>query len=138
MLLDSRDLGAPAEPSRPGFSPGSGRTVPRDGRFRARPAVRPLPFAPDRATRRSSPAFAKSNPYIDWAYLTFNIQRVRTPPANAGYSASACASARLFPATCNASDAAMNASRSPSSTPEVSEVSTPVRRSLTIWYGCST
>ena len=29
--------------------------------------------------------------------------------------------------------AAMNSSRSPSSTPEVSEVCTPVRRSFTIW-----
>ena len=32
-----------------------------------------------------------------------------------------------------ASVAAMNSSRSPSSTPEVSEVCTPVRRSFTIW-----
>ena len=35
-------------------------------------------------------------------------------------------------------EAAMNGSRSPSSTPSVSEVSTSVLRSLTIWYGCRT
>ena len=45
---------------------------------------------------------------------------------------SACASARLLPATSRASVAAMKASRSPSSTPCVSEVSCPVRRSFTI------
>ncbi len=37
-----------------------------------------------------------------------------------------------------ASAAAMNSSRSPSSTAPVLEVLTPVRRSFTIWYGCST
>ena len=45
---------------------------------------------------------------------------------------SAFASARLLPATSSASVAAMNPSSAPSSTPCVSEVSWPVRRSFTI------
>ena len=55
-------------------------------------------------------------------------------PRRGAYSSSAAwASARLLPATCWARVAAMNGSRSPSSTPCVSEVSWFVRRSFTIW-----
>jgi len=55
----------------------------------------------------------------------------RYNPAAAPYSPSA--SARDLPDTCIASVAAMNASRSPSKTPDVSLVSCRVRRSFTIW-----
>ena len=57
---------------------------------------------------------------------------IATVPAGAAAQSSACASARDFPATSNASVAAMKASRSPSSTPCVSDVSCEVRRSFTI------
>ena len=43
-----------------------------------------------------------------------------------------------WPAARRSSSACMNTSRSPSRTPAVFDVSTPVRRSLTIWYGCRT
>ncbi len=56
----------------------------------------------------------------------------RTSRPGPGQS-SALASARDLPATFCASVAAMKASRSPSSTPCVSEVSWLVRRSFTIW-----
>ena len=50
-----------------------------------------------------------------------------------GPYSSVCASPRFMPETPMASVAAIRPSRSPSRTPDVSEVSNPVRRSLTIW-----
>ncbi len=53
------------------------------------------------------------------------------------YRADALASLRVAPDLA-ASAAAMNASRSPSSTAAGLPFSTPVRRSFTNWYGAST
>lgn len=70
---------------------------------------------------------------------TLLLQKLRPPSGGLFFSAnskfdqsSARASARDMPATSMASVAAIRPSRSPSSTPCVSDVSNPVRRSFTI------
>ena len=59
-----------------------------------------------------------------------------TSPAT-GYSSPSSAEGGR-PVARRSSSACMNRSRSPSRTAPVFDVSWPVRRSLTIWYGCST
>lgn len=73
-------------------------------------------------------------PLLDMAATRALAQAMRggLAPMPGADQASAFASARDLPATSIASVAAMKPSRSPSSTPCVSEVSNPVRRSFTI------
>jgi len=75
-------------------------------------------------TRTRTPACGSS--------LVTRRPRSREAPALA-YSASSSTSLGGVPNAFCASAAAMNSSRSPSSTPPVFEVFTPVRRSFTIW-----
>jgi hypothetical protein len=66
-------------------------------------------------------------------------EQPRTTMASAACAKSyALAAAASAPAIRAANAAARKRSRSPSRTAPVFEVSTPVRRSLTIWYGCRT
>lgn len=148
--------GAPAHTTRCRSPSRWGTWRVRAARYRGRrPRAWPTPPMAARAGTRcgrpgsARPAGSRSSRVLRSAPVVRSPCGPRPPTTRTGRSSIRCSGrCRYGDAYCCASavscwrrqriSASMNASTSPSSTPSVLAVSTSVRRSFTIWYGCST